>query len=183
MLRVIAGRCKGLKLKLPHESITRPSSSRLREAVFSILVGIIDFFEDVVVCDAFAGSGAMGIEAYSRGAKNVTFFEISKNVQILLNENIKSAVKNSVCDVKIFKDFFNHPHKAYDLIFIDPPYNQLIYKKIIDYIAHNNIIKPGGVMVFEHSIAHKITHHNLKIFDNRKYGNCQVTFANISKTF
>lgn len=175
MLRIIAGKYKGSKLQLPPESVTRPSSSRLRQAVFNILSTRIDW-HGITVCDAFAGSGAMGLEALSRGACSVLFCEKSPETFNVLLRNVDHVLKVDPSAVELHKDFFNISQKSFDLIFLDPPYNTELANNSLDFIIKHRLLNPNGIIVLEQANGAKITHPAFEVFEKRIYGNCQVTF-------
>lgn len=178
MLKIIAGKYKGIKLNLPLEFFTRPSSSRLRESVFNILSPIN--WEDVSVCDAFAGSGAMGLEALSRGARNIVFCEKSTEVLKTLHTNINKITKTNNDNIEIFNDFFKtNKDYSFDIIFLDPPFNANLYEKSINFIKENGLLKNNGIVIIEHKTGTEISNFNLDIIQKRKYGNCQITFSKI----
>lgn len=176
-LRIIAGKYKGSKLTLPSELITRPSSSRLRESVFNILSTRINWNE-VTVCDAFAGSGAIGLEALSRGTRSVVFCEKSPDTFIVLQANIKHILKDNQNRVALYKNFFVVDSKNFDLIFLDPPYGGEFAEKSLEYISYKQLLKPDGIIVLEESKGSNTIHQGFEVFERRIYGNCQVSFYN-----
>lgn len=163
---------KGRQLSSQVSSQTRPTTDKIRLSVFSIL-GDMDRFPAVL--DAFAGTGALGIESYSRGASFVDF--IDKDV---------SAVKSNanLMDKKSFNikkgDFFklaSSLNKSYNLIFLDPPYS--VYKPcdILKKIEENSLLKTGGVIVFEEFYKTEfISIDAFNIYDERRYGDTAVRF-------
>lgn len=178
MLRISAGKYKGAKLQLPPELITRPSSSRLRQAVFNILSARINW-HGITVCDAFAGSGAMGLEALSRGAGAVDFCEKSPETLKVLGNNIKHVLKENLFQVMLHKDFFKVPGKEFDLIFLDPPYNSDFAVKALELISSKKLLKPDGIIVLEQASGSDSMHSAFKMFEERVYGNCQVSFYHL----
>jgi 16S rRNA (guanine966-N2)-methyltransferase len=177
VLRIIAGKYKGSKLQLPSELITRPSSSRLREAVFNILSARINWNE-AVICDAFSGSGAMGLEALSRGASSVVFCEKSPDTFIVLRKNIKHLLKDNQNGITLYKNFFIVDSKNFDLIFLDPPYGEGFAEKSLEYIYSKQLLKTDGIVVLEESKGSNTIYSGFEIFERRIYGNCQVSFYN-----
>jgi len=176
-MRIISGDYKGRKLVKVHGSIIRPTSDRVREALFNILGSQI---KKAKVLDLFAGTGALGIEALSRGADHATFIDLSCDV---IHENLqlcgledKALVLN--CDIikesipKILLDQF------FDFIFIDPPYG----KKFIEHIFQNdsffNNLGKNSIIITEQS--HKenlnITGTGLDIYRQKKYSKTIISF-------
>jgi len=119
-IRIIAGEFKGRYIKVP--GCARPLEAKDRKRIFDLLAGYI---RDADVLDLFAGSGSFGIEALSRGAKNVTFVETNRNALVLLKKNCLS-VKPDLCGVNIVKEdalrFIQRDKNKYDIIFVDPPF-------------------------------------------------------------
>lgn len=174
MLRICAGQFKGKQLKLPPQSIARPSSNKLRQAVFNILENLISF-QNLRVLDAFAGSGALGLEALSRGAGQVVFCENNSLVQKVLKDNISSITNNQVTVASnIFKLMPAHP---FDLVFLDPPYDQNLEQKTLQYLIEKKLIAPKSIVVVEQRKgAAKVEHKSFTTQPPRVYGQCQVTF-------
>jgi 16S rRNA (guanine966-N2)-methyltransferase len=123
-MRVIAGRLRGRRLRAPRGAHVRPTSDRVREATFAMLASV----EGAVVLDLFAGTGALGIEALSRGAARVTFVERDRAVAGVLRENLDALqlgpdlAQIRVCDALQALQAARERDEKYDLIFIDPPY-------------------------------------------------------------
>ena len=176
MLRIGAGQFKGRILKLPPSSLTRPTSDRLREAVFNILSNHINL-NDIRVLDAFAGSGAMGLEALSRGASQVVFCENQPKVTAILKQNIFAILKTSHHQVKLHLDLFKlRTDKPFDLVFLDPPYDQGLEIKAIDYLCHHQLFANNAVIVIEQRKGASVFEHaRFTAKPARIYGSCQVT--------
>ncbi len=128
-MRIIGGSFKGKVLMSPQSEVTRPTSDRLRESLFNSIVHNPRFglrgLQGLKVLDVFAGTGALGLEALSRGAAHVTFIECDPTALKVLKSNIKACGcedKTTVMSQDV-KDLRPSPH-SYDLIFMDPPYNQ-----------------------------------------------------------
>ena len=151
-MRIITGRAKGLRLKTPKNFLTRPTSDRIKESLFSILNGLINFSEIKSVLDVFAGTGALGLESVSRGAKSATFTDAA--TAEIIRENINRA-KFEDCRVlrgdfeKILKQLAKE-NQTFDLIFSDPPYAKGLAQKSLELIAELNLPSDGGLMIVEH---------------------------------
>jgi 16S rRNA (guanine966-N2)-methyltransferase len=181
MLRINTGQFKGKHLKLPPESITRPSSDRLRQAIFNILVNTL-CFKGLHVLDGFAGSGALGLEALSRGAAEVVFCESNPLVQKILKENILNTVKAGHAHVTITNDFFQlkavHP---FDLVFLDPPYDKGLEIQALEFLLCNKLISSNGVIIMEQRKgAAALVCADFTIQEPRVYGKCQITFLQLT---
>ena len=128
-MRIISGKYKGLRLLEPDRCLTRPTSDKVRQAVFNILEHSVleKKFNELSVLDAFAGSGALGLEALSRGVEKCLFVEKSKIVARVLVENIRSTIKNAEeVDVNVVcQDVSKITTKQYfHLVFLDPPFKR-----------------------------------------------------------
>lgn len=176
MLRITTGKFKGKHLKLPPESITRPSSDRLRQAVFNILSNMMSF-NGIHVLDGFAGSGAFGLEALSRGAAEVVFCENNPLVQKVLKENIENTVKANYQNLTIASDLFGlKPVCPFDIVFLDPPYDQGLEHKALEYLCNQRLIALGGIVVVEQRKGVVMIEPPEFITQApRVYGNCQIT--------
>ena len=122
-MRVISGKARGTSLYSLEGNHTRPTTDRVKESMFSI----INFhIPDGVVLDLFAGSGALGIEALSRGARKCYFIENSHSAADIVKKNIEktSLKENSVLKVVDYKSFLNSANEKFDVILLDPPYNK-----------------------------------------------------------
>ena len=151
-MRIITGRAKGLRLKTPKNFSTRPTADRVKESLFSILSGLINFPEINSVLDIFAGTGALGLEAMSRGANSAIF--IDNATAEIIRENI-SRTKFESCNV-LRGDFEKILSKlakqslTFDLIFSDPPYAKGLAQKSLELVAEKNLLVEGGLMIIEH---------------------------------
>ena len=178
MLRICAGRFKGKRLCLPPNEITRPTSDRLRQAVFNILTNILSF-EELNVLDGFAGSGALGLEALSRGANKATFCEINPLAGVNLNKNITSILNVSTYTVSVVKNFFQlRSSTPFDLVFLDPPYGESLEYKALQYLSDNKLLAKDSTIIIEQKKGMEVlVQENLKVHDQRIYGNCQITIV------
>ena len=151
-MRVIAGIYRGRVLKSPPDKRTRPTSDRLRETLFNILAPRIG--DDTRFLDLCAGTGAVGIEALSRGAAFVTFVDRSKRACALIEENLdKLAVPESATEVvnTDAENFTGRDHKqSYDIAFFDPPYESDYSLVLHDFGVKDGLLNDGGVLIAEH---------------------------------
>ena len=181
-MRIISGILRGKKLAMIRGRWIRPTADRLRESIFNILG---DSVKEATVLDMFAGSGAYGIEALSRGAVSAVFMDNSKKAISIIQKNVKSCdledrvkiirwdiIKNLNC-LKSFSLAFN-------LIFIDPPYNQNYLKPALLNLFRNGSVGKGACIVVEHSHHEQIPENlmSVKISDQRRYGKTLVSFIN-----
>lgn len=123
MTRIIAGRYGGRRIQTPKGDGTRPTSDRVREALFSSLESELGGFDGIAVLDLFAGSGALGLEALSRGAASAVLVESHARAAAIIQANVRDlGASGSVQRVKA-ETFVEHPHEpGFDLVFVDPPY-------------------------------------------------------------
>ncbi len=151
-MRVISGLYGGRVLKSPADNKTRPTSDRLRETLFSVLAPRID--EETRFLDLCAGTGAMGIEALSRGAAFVTFVDRSKKACALIEENLdKLSVPESHTEILSIaaETFTGREHaEAWDIAFYDPPYDADHSLVLHDFGTKDDLLRDGGVLIVEH---------------------------------
>lgn len=146
-LRIIGGQFRGKKFVFPDLEGLRPTPDRVRETLFNWLMNTI---RGARCLDAFAGSGALGFEAFSRGAKKVCFIEktaiacqqLQKNLQAF-NSTALELFKTDACD------FLTHCKEEFDIIFLDPPFAKNLLPVCLDQIAKNNILAPEGLIYLE----------------------------------
>lgn len=159
-MRVIAGKYKGRRLNTLKNLSVRPTSDRVKESVFSI---IRHQLVNATFLDLCAGSGNIGIEALSQGAKQVTFLDRNRKCIRMIEQNLESCGLDSQdSQVQLLlSDAFKGIHllskqkRTFQLIYFDPPYDTGIYKKCISQISDTNVLESTGFLLIEH---HKITH-------------------------
>ena len=150
-MRVIAGKYRHRPLVYPDSNPDiRPTKDRIREALFSIL-GPLD---NKVFLDLYAGSGSIGIEAISRGAKKTYFVDQSKEALSYVKENVKSLKIEEEYEIILSKDFdalesFKNKGLKFDVVFLDPPYEKGQYEEILSYIYNNDLVSPEAIIVTE----------------------------------
>ena len=176
-MRVIAGEKRGMKLISPLGQEVRPTYDRVREAVF----GRLQFFiPGKTVLDLFAGSGAMGIEALSRGASFAYFVDWSAQALLTLQSNIRKANYQEKC--KIIKNDYISALKLFkknvqfDIVFIDPPYASGYYEKALQTIETENLLKTGAQVVLESEGMLDFTIKNYTVKKAKKYGKTTITY-------
>ena len=150
MMRIITGSAKGKKLVSLEGEATRPTSERIKEAIFSSIQFDV---EDRRVLDLFAGSGQMGLEALSRGAAKATFIDLSREAMEIVKQNARITGFFEVSHFLV-SDWRNYIRKAsgreqYDLVFIDPPYAMECCADAANYLAEKELIIPGAIVVLE----------------------------------
>jgi len=180
-VRIVAGRFKGAALAAPKSQATRPTSDRLRETVFNILAHGLDVdLEGLRVLDLFAGTGALGFEALSRGARHCTFIEEGAEARGIIRRNMESLGLNGVA--KIFRRDATRLGGAgtiepFDLVFADPPYDKGLGEKALASAAAGGWLKPGAVCVLEERASADIeVPDGFTERDRRQAGDSQVVF-------
>ncbi len=156
-IRIISGIFKGRLLNVPQSKFIRPTTDRLRETLFNLLNNRINF-DGIEILDIYSGSGSLGLECISRGAKQVTFIE--RNTQIYKNllENIKSLGVENQCKVVKSKaiDYSKRSaEKQYNLILADPPFFKYDIYDVVKNLKTYNYLKEDGIIIIERSIQTK----------------------------
>jgi 16S rRNA (guanine966-N2)-methyltransferase len=156
-MRIISGRFKGHPIKFPNSKLVRPTTDRNKESMFNILNNYIDF-ENAIVCDMYAGSGSLGLEALSRGASEVHFIEKNFKVSKVIKENIAKLNANDYCRVILssaIKFTQNELEEKYDLIIADPPFFKDDIHEAVKNIIKNKLLNENGILLIERSIQTK----------------------------
>jgi 16S rRNA (guanine966-N2)-methyltransferase len=180
-MRVVAGRFRGRSLQAPEDMQIRPTSDRVRESLFNILAhGIENFSLDGArVIDLFAGTGALGIEAVSRGAGYCLFVEEAPEARALIRTNVEHLGLTG--ETRIFRRDATDLGPAgnmepYDLAFLDPPYGKGLGEKALDALAQGNWLTPGAICVLEERAGVPLTFPGgFTVLDARTYGDTEIT--------
>ena len=183
-MRIISGTARGTKLFTLEGLDTRPTLDRVKEPLFNI----INFdLEDAVVLDLFAGSGALGLEAISRGAKKVFLCEKNRNAANIVEKNIEKTkfqdqailIRN---DFEKAISFIEQLNEKIDVVFIDPPYKTDLIKKSLEKILDSDILNDDFIIIYytdePERILKDINILNINVFDTRKYGRVSLIFLN-----
>lgn len=179
-LRIIGGRLRGKKLHSLPGFLTRPTSDRVREAVFNILSSAVT---DARVLDLFAGTGLLGLEALSRGAVQAVFVDNHRLPVSVIRKNILACGFDAVTQVlrrDLRREFNRLPEglKRFHLVFIDPPYNQGLVAPTLDKLHHGGMMEKDAVVVVEHTAKESMGKDPgpFEREDERKYGKTLVSF-------
>ena len=179
-MRVIAGSAKGRRLRSVQGMDTRPTTDRVKEALFSILNGRVN---DAQFLDLYAGNGGIGIEALSRGAAKAIFIDKSPLCTQMIRTNLsivnffdRSEVYTN--DVLRALSILGKRKLVFDIIFLDPPYHQDLIGKTLRLISEYELLASGGIVVVEHSKKEEITPEVLKLVRVRseQYGDTVLGF-------
>ena len=154
-MRVISGKARGVQLKTPDGMATRPTADRVKEALFSIIQFDIPAAK---VLDLFGGTGQLGIEALSRGAKSAVFVDAGEPACKLIRENLRRAKLESDATV-IRSDYLAYLKRCkekFDIIFLDPPYAEVFLENALNCIAEIDILQSGGIIIAERPVGKEI---------------------------
>src|SRR5215469_4384744 len=180
-MRVVGGRLKGRNIVAPVSRDIRPTADRLREAVFNILVHAYDDpFQDARVLDLFAGTGALGIEAVSRGAVFTLFVDNGAEARALLRNNVEALALGGV--TKVYRrDATNlgpaHPMEPFALAFLDPPYGKGLAEKALASLREGGWLVPGAIVVVEEAKAAAFaTPEGFEELERRAYDDTEFVF-------
>lgn len=189
-MNIVAGKYKGRKIKnLPSRKV-RPTSSKVRESIFSIIklseTATVFYEGKTFMLDLFAGSGIMGLEALSRGAANVVYVEKKPEALKVLKQNISIAE----CPEKVriiagdsLKKLEKFKEKEFNFIFVDPPYNNGLYEPVLEKIRNNNILKENGFIILEHNSKDKmcdiVERYDFKAYREKSYGDTGITILTL----
>ena len=180
-MRVIAGRFRGRRLAVPEGGTVRPTADRVREALFNILAhgaGGVGLINTAVVLDAFAGSGALGIEALSRGAAHVTFLEHDAAVLRVLRRNVDGL--DAIDNMDIFRADAGHPPRApraHDLVLLDPPYGAGLAAPALAALAEQDWLAADARAVVELAAPEPFDPPDgFTVTDERRYGAARLVF-------
>ena len=151
-MRIIAGKFKGLVIGSGKDQSIRPAMDHVREYIFNV---IQTFVPDAAVCDLFAGSGSLGFEAISRGAKKVVFVDKGHQALKCLHENrdrlhLADEVRIVAADVGVY---VQRETLSYDIVFCDPPYGYAHTDRIVSGIVEKKMVNPDGLLIVEHDGA------------------------------
>ncbi len=185
-MRIISGEYRGRKLNTPKKEAIRPTTDKVKEAVFNM---IAPYVSNAVVCDLFAGTGNLGLEALSQGASKCYFCDRASESIRIINENIEkcnAADKSEILRGDFEKNLDSINEKV-DIFFIDPPYEKTdYYEKSIVKILGRNLLSKYGIIIFEHEVKCKVDEflvpiiagspeHNLTLIKRKKYGTIMIS--------
>src|SRR5688572_2879430 len=183
-MRVVGGRLRGRNLASPASHEIRPTADRLRESVFNILMHAYgNPIEDARVLDLFAGTGALGIEAVSRGAKFVLFVDNGAEARALLRHNVESLGLGGV--TKVYRrDATNpgpvHPLEPFSLAFLDPPYGKGMAEKSLAALRDGGWLTPGALVVVEEAkVAGFAAPEGYEELERRAYDDTEFVFLRV----
>lgn len=179
-MRIISGIAKGRKLISPVGKTTRPTLDRVKESMFDILN---DKVLNASVLDAFSGTGSLGLEAVSRGAKECVLIDGSKETFSFLFQNVKNLKFDDKCKCYNMDSFetvkkLGENNNKYDIIFIDPPYSKNMIPKVVETVDSFNMLLKDGIIVTKIDYRENLYEgtDNIRLIDHRKYGKTIICF-------
>lgn len=183
-MRVISGKCRGTKLVAPEGMHTRPTTDRIKETLFNMIAFDLPGCE---LLDLFSGSGAIGIEALSRGAKKVVFVDNNPAAITCINQNLqktslqKEGIVYNKDSLSIIKVLGGQDAK-FDIIFLDPPYAMEGISEILDAIVAHDLLKPEGYIILESGSEYEIAiPESLTLFKQKNYKTTIMSFYERTK--
>ena len=175
-MRVITGIARGVQLKTPDGLTTRPTTDRVKEALFSIIQFEIP---GAAVLDLFGGTGQLGIEALSRGAKSAVFVDAGEPACRLIRENLKRTRLEVQAKVirSDYLDYLRRCRETFQIIFLDPPYAEVFLENALNCITEIDILQSGGIIVAERPVGKDLPWEFEGFTRSRdyKYGNTLLT--------
>lgn len=174
-MRIISGIYRSRKIDMVNKNTTRETTDKVRGAIFNI---INPYTDGGVVLDLFAGSGAMGIEAISRGAEIAYFNDIDSEAQRVIEKNLKTL---NIGNYKLLKNDFHDALRnfrgkgtKFDIVFLDPPYEMNVYEEIISYMLDFNLLNPNALIICEYK-KELVLNVDLPVLKEKTYGIRKVT--------
>ena len=174
-MRIISGKNRGRHIITPANLPVRPTTDLGKESLFNILNNYF-FFDRVTVLDLFAGTGNITYEFASRGALSVTTVDNNSACVDFINKTIQKLDYQNVTVIKsdVFL-FTSRCRQQFDIIFADPPYDLENIEQIVEYVFANQLLKPKGWLIMEHSKTHNFSAHP-NFYDHRTYGKLNFSF-------
>ncbi|MBB4304207.1 16S rRNA (guanine966-N2)-methyltransferase [Rhodobium orientis] len=180
-MRIVAGRFKGAAIAAPRGRTTRPTTDRLRESLFNVLAhGYDDPLDGARVLDLFAGSGALGLESLSRGARFVLFVEEGPDARAAIRTNMETLGATGLA--KLYRRDATKlgkcsPMAPFDVVFLDPPYGKGLGEKALSSVSDGGWARPGAIVVLEEDRRSEIAlPEGFSLLERRESGDTQLLF-------
>lgn len=174
-MRIIAGEWRGRPLLAPPGAGTRPTADRTRETLFSMLVSRLGSFEGLRVADLYAGSGALGLEALSRGAAQATFVESDAAALKAIRANLAALKAEQRAEVRPLSATNLAPSQPFDLIFADPPYAPRSGTAVVEAVRRAGWLASGGWLAIETEAREPVDARDWRIDAERRVGRARLT--------
>ena len=173
-MRIITGIYKGRRFDIPRTFKARPTTDFAKENIFNVINGYVDF-DDALALDLFAGTGSISLELLSRGCSQVVSVEKDRDHARFITECLKKIDTENDLLIKgdVFR-FLKSCHQKFDIIFADPPYALPELPTIPDIIFQNELLKDGGILIFEHGKGNDFS-DNPHFLEHRAYGSVNFT--------
>ncbi|MEF9952912.1 MAG: 16S rRNA (guanine(966)-N(2))-methyltransferase RsmD [Clostridium sp.] len=182
-MRIISGSAKGRKIKTPEGLDTRPTSDRVKQSVFNI---ILKYIFDAKVLDLFGGTGNLGIESISRGCESCVFCEENKKSFEILRENVKTLGfenKATIYNKDAFKvlEQLSRENKKFNVVFLDPPYGKGLVEKSIENINRLDLLEDDGIIIAEYDNVDNLVEKigRINVYRTEKYGRIMISFYKV----
>ena len=179
-MRIVSGKFRAKKLSPPTHNI-RPTLDKVKQALYTKLQFQI---EGSSVLDLFSGSGALGIEAVSRGAKKVVFVDVNPKSIDLTKKNLSSLKLDGTTEIQVHKSdyltYLETTKEVFDIIILDPPYEKGFYLPALEVIHQRKLLKPEGIIICEHLREQELKQNIFEVMDIKHYGSVSLTYL-ISK--
>lgn len=179
-MRIVAGKYRSRRIETRASNETRPTLDKVREAVFSALGGS---FEGGMFLDLYAGSGANGLEALSRGMDHAVFVDLSKEAVAVIHKNIAALNCETDADVYCMKDtralhLLLEQGKKFHVVYLDPPYAKQHNPEILQFIDEHEMMEPGGVLVIESDRKDHFSENYIHLHYrmDKEYGITRITY-------
>ena len=186
-MRIVSGSLRGRNIVAPAGRNTRPTSDQTRESIFNILAHAewAPPLEGAIVADIFAGSGALGLEAISRGAEFCLFVETEPKARGAIRENVEKMnlfgkTRLHRHDATRLKIAPGNLRGAFTHIFMDPPYNKGLWRPVLSRLKEQNLIADGGVIILEESVDTEIETKGFEVLADKTWGAARVLFLGVA---
>jgi 16S rRNA (guanine966-N2)-methyltransferase len=174
-VRIVAGEWRGRRIEAPPGKLVRPSSDRLREALFSVLAARLGTLEGLEVADLFAGTGAIGLEALSRGAAHATFVDSDPGAVRVIERNVAALGAGSRATVvRRPAELLGRASRPCDLLFLDPPYGQDLARPALTRLIDGGWVAEGAWLTIETERTAAVAHPELSLELVRDYGKARL---------
>ena len=181
-MRIIAGEWRGRVIEAPPGASTRPTADRVRETLFSMLTSRIGSFDELRVADLFAGSGALGLEALSRGAAHATFVETDSRAAAAIRRNAEKLGASDRVHVRQGSALALPPAEPFDLVFADPPYAPGSGSAAAGAVIGAGWLAPGGWIAVETARRDPVECDGLEVAAERDVGAARITLLRRAST-